>query len=142
MKTYNAKPAEIVRGWYVVDLEGQSIGRAAAKVAAVLRGKHRPIYTPHVDTGEYVIAVNADKVVFTGNKIEQKVYYRHSGYVGGLKETTAKRMMDETPEEAFKHAVKGMLPKNTLGREMFAKLKVYKGDEHPHAAQQPKKLEL
>ncbi len=142
MKTYNAKPAEVERGWYVVDLAGQSLGRAAAKVAAVLRGKHRPVFTPHVDTGEFVIALNADKVVLTGNKLTQKVYYRHSGYIGGLKETDAKRMMADSPEDAFKIAVKGMLPKNSLGRSMFSKLKVYRGEQHPHAAQKPVKLEL
>lgn len=142
MKTYNAKPAEVERGWYVLDLEGVSLGRAAAKVAAILRGKHRPIFTPHVDTGEFVIVINVDKMVLTGNKLEDKKYYHHTGYLGGLKEITAGKLMAAKPEEVFKHAIKGMLPKNSLGRTMISKLKIYRGSEHPHAAQKPVKLAL
>lgn len=142
MKTYNAKPAEVERGWYVLDLEGVSLGRAAAKVAAILRGKHRPIFTPHVDTGEFVIVINVDKMVLTGNKLEDKKYYHHTGYLGGLKEITAGKLMASKPEDVFKHAIKGMLPKNSLGRTMISKLKIYRGSEHPHAAQKPVKLAL
>lgn len=137
MKTFSAKPGQIEQGWYVVDLAGQHVGRAAAAVASILRGKHRPIYTPHVDTGEYVIVINADKLVLTGKKLEKKMYYRHTGYVGGIKEVNAQKLMAAKPEELFKIAVKGMLPKNSLGRHMLAKLKIYSGGEHPHAAQNP-----
>ncbi len=137
MKTFSAKPGQIEQGWYVVDLAGQHVGRAAAAVASILRGKHRPIYTPHVDTGEYVIVINADKLVLTGKKLEKKMYYRHTGYVGGIKETNAQKLMAAKPEELFKIAVKGMLPKNSLGRHMLSKLKIYSGSEHPHAAQNP-----
>lgn len=137
MKTFSAKPGQIEQGWYVVDLAGQHVGRAAAAVASILRGKHRPIYTPHVDTGEYVIVINADKLVLTGKKLEKKMYYRHTGYVGGIKEVNAQKLMAAKPEELFKIAVKGMLPKNSLGRHMLAKLKIYSGSEHPHAAQNP-----
>ncbi len=137
MKTYSAKPGEVEQGWYVIDLEGQHLGRAAAAVASILRGKHRPTYTPHVDTGEFVIAINADKLVLTGNKATKKIYRRHTGFVGGVKEVAAGKFLATKPEELFKLAVKGMLPKNTLGRDMLGKLKIYKGSEHPHAAQQP-----
>lgn len=142
MKTYCAKPGELERGWYVIDLEGQCLGRAATQVASILRGKHRPTYTPHVDTGEFVIVLNVDKLKLTGNKLEKKKYYRYTGYLSGIRETTAGKLMDSKPEEVFKHAVKGMLPKTTLGRSMLSKLKIYKGSEHPHSAQQPKVLAL
>ena len=137
MKTLSAKPGQIEQGWYVVDLAGQHVGRAAATVASILRGKHRPIYTPHVDTGEFVIVINADKLVLTGKKLEKKMYYRHTGYVGGIKEVSAQKLMATKPEDLFKIAVKGMLPKNSLGRHMLSKLKIYSGSEHPHAAQNP-----
>lgn len=142
MKTYSAKPGELERGWYVIDLEGQCLGRAASKVASILRGKHRPTYTPHVDSGEFVIVINVDKLKLTGKKLSDKKYYRYSGYVGGLKETTAGKLMATKPEDVFKAAVKGMLPKNTLGRNMIKKLKIYSGAEHPHSAQQPVNLAL
>jgi large subunit ribosomal protein L13 len=142
MKTYSAKPGEVEQGWYIVDLEGQHLGRAAAAVASILRGKHRPQYTPHVDTGEFVIVVNVDKLVLTGKKLNDKKYYHHTGYVGGIKEITADKLMATKPEEVFKTAVKGMLPKNSLGRTMLSKLKIYRGTEHPHAAQQPKTISL
>ena len=137
MKTFSAKPGQIEQGWYVVDLAGQHVGRAAATVASILRGKHRPIYTPHVDTGEFVIVIHADKLVLTGKKLEKKMYYRHTGYVGGIKEVSAQKLMATKPEDLFKIAVKGMLPKNSLGRHMLSKLKIYSGSEHPHAAQNP-----
>ena len=137
MKTFSAKPGQIEQGWYVVDLAGQHVGRAAATVASILRGKHRPIYTPHVDTGEFVIVINADKLVLTGKKLEKKMYYRHTGYVGGIKEVSAQKLMATKPEDLYKIAVKGMLPKNSLGRHMLSKLKIYSGSEHPHAAQNP-----
>lgn len=142
MKTYSAKPGEVEQGWYVIDLEGQHLGRAAARVATILRGKHRPTYTPHVDTGDFVIVINVDKMVLTGNKLADKMYYHHSGYLGGLKEKTAGALMATKPEDVFKIAVKGMLPKNTLGRGMITKLKIYRGSEHPHAAQQPVNMAL
>ena len=137
MKTFSAKPGQIEQGWYVVDLAGQHVGRAAATVASILRGKHRPIYTPHVDTGDFVIVINADTLVLTGKKLEKKMYYRHTGYVGGIKEVSAQKLMATKPEDLFKIAVKGMLPKNSLGRHMLSKLKIYSGSEHPHAAQNP-----
>lgn len=140
MSTYVAKPSEIQRKWYVVDAEGQTLGRLASEVAKVLRGKNKPSYTPFLDTGDYVIIVNADKIVLTGNKLDQKMYRYHSGYVGGLKETTYRKLMDKKPEKAFELAIKGMLPKNALGRQMFRKLKVYAGPEHENAAQKPEPL--
>ncbi|GAB4163837.1 MAG: 50S ribosomal protein L13 [Geothermobacteraceae bacterium] len=142
MSTKSANAATVQKNWYVVDLEDKVLGRAAAQIAHVLRGKHKPVYTPHVDTGDFVIVVNADKVRLTGNKLADKKYYRHSGYPGGLKEITAGKLLEKKPEELIKKAVKGMLPKNKLGRQMFRKLKVYAGGEHPHAAQQPKPLEI
>lgn len=142
MKTYMAKAEDLERKWYVVDAEGKTFGRVASRVAAILRGKHKPIFTPHVDTGDYVIVLNVDKVVFTGNKLDQKKYYRHSGYPGGLKETTYRELMQKKPKFAFEKAVKGMLPKNSLGRSMIKKLKVYEGAEHKHAAQQPEALDI
>jgi len=141
-KTYSAKPEEIERTWYVVDAEGKTLGRLAAEIAKILRGKHKPIYTPHVDTGDYVIVVNADKVRVTGKRLDQKIYYRHSGYIGGLKAVSLRRMLETHPERVIEHAVKGMLPKNRLGRKMYKKLKVYASPDHPHQAQKPQPLEL
>ncbi|CVK21126.1 50S ribosomal protein L13 [Sporomusa sphaeroides] len=142
MKTFMANPADIQRKWYVVDAEGQTLGRLAVEVAKVLRGKNKPTFTPHVDTGDHVIVVNADKVVFTGKKLEQKTYFRHSGYPGGTTFTTAGKMLETKPERVIEIAVKGMLPKNSLGRQMYRKLNVYAGPNHPHSAQQPEVLEL
>ena len=142
MKTYMAKAEDVQRKWYVVDAEGATLGRLASQVASVLRGKNKPIFTPHVDTGDYVIILNADKVVLTGKKLDQKVYYHHSGYAGGLKETVYRRLLSEKPEFAVKHAIVGMLPKGPLGRKMAKKLKVYAGANHDHAAQNPEKLEI
>jgi len=140
MKTYVAKPSEIQRKWYVVDAEGQTLGRLASEVAKVLRGKNKPSFTPFLDTGDFVIVINADKIVLTGNKLDQKMYRYHSGYVGGLKETPYRKLMDKKPEKVFELAIKGMLPKNALGRQMFRKLKVYAGPEHEHTAQKPEAL--
>lgn len=142
MKTFSAKHDEVERKWWIVDLEGKTVGRAATEIAKVLRGKHKAIFTPHVDTGDFVICINADKVVFTGNKTDAKMYYRHSGYPGGLKEINARDLLDKKPEMVISLAVKGMIPKTKLGRQVFKKLKVYTGAEHPHAAQQPKTLEV
>ena len=136
------KAADITRKWYVVDAEGLALGRVASQVANILRGKNKPIYTPNVDTGDYVIVINASKIVLTGKKLDQKIYYKHSGYVGGLKETKYRKLLAEKPEVAMRHAVVGMLPKGPLGRQMAKKLKIYAGAEHEHAAQQPEKLEL
>ncbi|MBM7558837.1 50S ribosomal protein L13 [Marinitoga litoralis] len=141
-KSYLAKNEEVERKWYVVDATGMSLGRLASQVAKVLQGKHKPTYTPHVDTGDYVIVINAEKIVLTGKKLTQKKYYRHSGYPGGIKEQTAKEILEKYPERLIEKAVKGMLPKTTLGRHMFKKLKVYSGSNHPHEAQKPEKLEL
>jgi large subunit ribosomal protein L13 len=140
-KTYMAKPGEVAREWHVVDAEGQTLGRLATRVAHILRGKHKPQYTPHVDVGDFVIVVNASKVEVTGRKMDQKRYYRASGYPGGLKSETLREKMAKDPEAVIKHAVRGMLPHNPLGRKMFKKLKVYAGPEHPHQAQQPKPIE-
>lgn len=140
MKTFMASPATIDRKWYVVDAEGMTLGRLASEVAKVLRGKNKPIFTPHIDTGDYVIVVNADKIKVTGKKMDQKIYYNHSDYVGGMKETTLKEMMAKKPEKVVELAVKGMLPKGPLGREMYTKLFVYAGPEHKHAAQKPEVL--
>ena len=140
MQTYMANPDKIERKWYVVDAEGCTLGRLASGVASVLRGKNKPQFTPHVDTGDYVIIVNADKVKVTGKKMDQKIYYHHSDYVGGMKETTLKEMMAKKPEKVIELAVKGMLPKGPLGREMYTKLFVYAGPEHKHAAQKPETL--
>ena len=144
MKTFsaNAKRKEVDRKWYVVDANGRVLGRLASFIAARLRGKHKPIYTPHVDTGDHIIVVNAAKVALTGRKWDEKVYYRHSGYIGGLKTISAKKLMEKRPEDLVRHAVKGMLPKNKLGRKLFKKLKVYSGEEHPHEAQQPETLQI
>ena len=141
-KTYSAKPHEVERKWYVVDAEGKTLGRLATEIAKILRGKHKPIYTPHVDTGDYVIVINADKVRVTGKRLDQKIYYRHSGYIGGLKAVPLRRMLETHPERVIEHAVKGMLPKNRLGRKMYKKLKVYASPDHPHQAQKPEPLEL
>lgn len=142
MKTFMAKPLEVKRKWYVVDAEGKPLGRVASEVARVLRGKHKPDYTPHVDTGDHVIVLNAEKVVLTGKKLDQKFYRHYSGYPGGMKEIKYRQFMNEKPEKAVELAIKGMLPKNSLGRAMFRKLKVYKGAEHEHQAQKPEKLEI
>ena len=142
MNTYMAKPAEVERKWYVVDAEGMVLGRLASQVANILRGKNKPIYTPHVDTGDYVIIVNASKVILTGKKLDQKIYYHHTGYPGGLKETKYRALMATKPEFAVRHTVVGMLPKGTLGRQMAKKLKIYAGPEHEQAAQKPEALEL
>ena len=140
MKTFMASPATIDRKWYVVDAQGQTLGRLASEVAKVLRGKNKPIYTPHMDCGDYVVIVNADKIVVTGKKLDQKIYYHHSGWVGGMKETTLREMLQKKPEQVVELAVKGMLPKGPLGRQMYTKLHVYAGAEHPHAAQKPEVL--
>ena len=142
MKTFMPKAADITRKWYVVDAEGLALGRVASQVANILRGKNKPIYTPNVDTGDYVIVINCDKVVLTGKKLDQKIYYKHSGYVGGLKETKYRKLLAEKPEEALRHAVVGMLPKGPLGRQMAKKLYIYKGAEHKQQAQQPQVLTL
>lgn len=142
MKTYTAKAQDVERKWYVVDAQGKTLGRLATQIATILRGKHKPIFTPHVDCGDFVIVINAEKVVVTGQKLDQKKYYRHSGYPGGLSEITLRDQLKKFPERAIETAVKGMLPKNKLGRQMFKKLKVYAGPNHPHAAQQPEPLEL
>jgi len=140
MKTFVATPSNIERKWYVVDASGKTLGRLATEVALVLRGKNKPTYTPFIDTGDYVIVINASQLVLTGNKLDQKMYRHHSGYAGGLKETAYRKLMETKPEKAFELAVKGMLPKNALGRQMFKKLKVYAGAEHEHAAQKPEVL--
>lgn len=140
--TFMANQANVERKWYVIDAEGKTLGRLAVEVAKLLRGKHKPTFTPHVDTGDHVIVVNADKVRLTGKKLVQKTYFRHSGYPGGTTFTTAGKMLAEKPERVLELAIKGMLPKNTLGRQMYRKLKVYRGPEHPHAAQQPETYEL
>lgn len=140
--TYIAKPAEIERKWYVVDADGQTLGRLSSEVAKILRGKHKPIFTPHVDTGDYIIVINADKIKVTGNKLDQKLYRHHTGYAGGLREKTLREMMATKPTEVIKAAVKGMIPHNTLGRQIFSKLHVYAGAEHEQQAQKPEVLEL
>lgn len=142
MKTYYAKPGEVEREWLVIDATDMVLGRLASSVAQILKGKHKPQYTPHVDTGDFVIIVNAKKVRVTGNKASQKAYFRHSGYPGGLKEVSFERMMERHPDRVIEKAVKGMLPKNTLGRKMGMKLKVYAGPEHPHQAQKPRQITL
>ena len=140
--TYSAKNTDHQGRWYLVDAENAILGRLASTVAARLRGKHNPLFTPHVDTGDWIIVINADKVALTGRKWDQKNYYRHSGYIGGLKTITAKKLMEKRPEDLIRLAVKGMLPKNRLGRKLFKKLKVYSGTQHPHEAQQPEILEI
>ena len=140
MKSYIAKPNEIERKWVVIDADGKTLGRLASEVATILRGKNKPIYTPHVDTGDHVIVVNAEKIVLTGKKLDQKKFRWHTGYMGGLKERSYRDMMQNKPEKVFYHAVKGMLPKNSLGRQMLKKLRVYRGPEHDHQAQMPEVL--
>ncbi|WP_082759932.1 50S ribosomal protein L13 [Abyssisolibacter fermentans] len=142
MKSFIAKPQEIERKWYVVDAEGKRLGRLASEVAKILRGKNKPIYTPHVDTGDFVIIINAEKVELTGKKLDQKLYRYHTGHPGGLKEVPYKNLMQNKPEFVIEHAVKGMLPKNSLGRKMIKKLKVYRGTEHKHEAQKPEVLDI
>jgi len=140
MKTFMASQATIDRKWYVVDATGMTLGRLASEVASVLRGKKKPIFTPHIDTGDYVIVINAEKIAVTGKKLDQKIYYHHSDYVGGMKTATLREKLNKKPEEVIEHAVKGMLPKGPLGREMYRKLFVYAGPEHKHAAQKPETL--
>ncbi len=140
MNTFMASPATIDRKWYVVDAAGMTLGRLASEVASILRGKNKPIFTPHMDTGDYVIVINAEKIAVTGRKLDQKIYYRHSDYVGGMKQETLKEKLKKKPESVIEHAVKGMLPKGPLGRQMYRKLYVYAGSEHKHAAQKPEVL--
>ena len=140
MRTYSAKPADIQRKWYLVDAEGKTLGRLATRVASVLRGKHKPIFTPHVDTGDHVVIVNAEKIHLTGDKVRRKTYYRHSGYPGGLKAETVEEVLRKKPSAVLERAIKGMLPKNPLGKQMGRKLNVYAGPTHPHKAQQPEPL--
>lgn len=142
MSTFTAKKDEVEKKWVLVDAKDKVLGRLAADVASILRGKTKPTYTPHTDVGDFVVVINADQVRLTGRKLEQKTYYRHSGYVGGIKSRTARQVMEKNPEEIIRHAVKGMLPKNSLGRSMFKKLKVYAGEAHPHEAQQPQEINL
>lgn len=141
-KTYQAKPEEVPRNWVVVDLEGKTLGRAACAIANVLRGKNKPEFTPHVDTGDFVVVVNAEKVKLSGNKLEQKRYWRHTGFMGGIRSLTASQMLEKKPAEVLRKAVKGMLPKNALGRKLLKKLKIYASAEHPHTAQTPTPLEI
>ena len=142
MKTLSAKPASVKRDWYVVDATDKTLGRLSTEIARRLRGKHKTEYTPHVDTGDYIVVVNAEKVAVTGNKASDKIYHRHTGYIGGLKSISFEKLIDKAPERVIEGAVKGMLPRGPLGRAMFKKLKVYAGTEHPHTAQQPKELEI
>lgn len=142
MKTHWTKEEDVERSWFVVDAEGEILGRLASRIAAVLRGKHKPTYNPSVDTGDYVIVVNAEKIETTGKRLDEKKYYRHSGYPSGIRERTLREQLEKQPETVIQTAIKGMLPKNALGRKMFRKLKVYAGPEHPHEAQQPEPLEL
>ncbi len=142
MKTFSAKPSDIEHNWYVVDAKGKVLGRLATTIAMILRGKNKPIFTPHMDTGDFVIVVNAEKVKLTGNKLTDKKYYWHTGYPGGIKEITAEKLLQEKPERVLIKAVRGMLPKNSLGRQLLKKLKIYAGPEHPHSAQNPKTLNV
>ena len=142
MKTYIPKPSEIGRKWYLVNAEGKILGRLSSRIAQILSGKDKPIYTPHLDVGDFVVVINAEKVKVTGNKEEKKIYYRHSGYPGGLKERTYQELLDKKPQDIIRKAVRGMLPKSKLGRQMFQKLKVYAGPQHPHQAQKPEQLDL
>ncbi len=142
MKTISANPATVKRDWYVVDAEGKTLGRMAAEIASRLRGKHKPEYTPHVDTGDYIVVINAEKVRVTGNKAKKKIYHSHTGFPGGLKSMSFEKLIEKAPERTIQSAVKGMLPKGPLGRAMFKKLKVYAGQEHPHVSQQPQELTL
>ncbi len=142
MKTYVAKEQEISKRWYLVDAKDRVLGRLATQIAMRLRGKHKPIFTPHADTGDFIVVINANKVMLTGRKWDKKIYYRHTGYIGGLKEITAKKLLEKKPEDILRFAVRGMLPKNSLGRRQLKKLKIYSGSEHPHEAQQLEKLEI
>ncbi|MCK5723558.1 MAG: 50S ribosomal protein L13 [Gammaproteobacteria bacterium] len=142
MKTYVAKEQEISKKWYLVDAKDRVLGRLATQIAMRLRGKHKPIFTPHADTGDFIVVINANKVMLTGRKWDKKIYYRHTGYIGGLKEITAKKLLEKKPEDILRFAVRGMLPKNSLGRRQMKKLKIYSGSEHPHEAQQLEKLEI
>ncbi|MFP5347789.1 MAG: 50S ribosomal protein L13 [Actinomycetes bacterium] len=142
MRTYTPRPGDVERSWHVIDATDVVLGRLASQTAALLRGKHKPVFAPHVDTGDFVVIVNADKVALTGNKREQKLAYRHSGYPGGLRATGYERLLDQSPERVVEKAVRGMLPKNSLGRQMLRKLKVYAGPEHPHAAQKPQPFQI
>lgn len=142
MTTVSAKPTEVRREWYVVDAEGKTLGRMASEIASRLKGKHKPIYTPHVDTGDYVVVINAEKLRVTGNKLQDKMYHHHTGYIGNLKSINLGKLLEKAPERVLQNAVKGMLPRNPLGRAMMRKLKVYAGTEHPHSAQQPKTLDI
>jgi large subunit ribosomal protein L13 len=142
MKTWNAKPGEVERRWYLVDADGKTLGRLATRIADALRGKDKPQYTPHVDTGDFVVVVNAEKIVVTGDKLDSKIYYRHSGYPGGLRQRTLREQLERRPEEVIRKAVKGMLPRNRLARAQLTKLKIYAGPDHPHEAQAPKPLPL
>ena len=142
MKTFSARPAEVRRDWFVVDATGQTLGRLSTEIARRLRGKHKPEYTPHVDTGDYIVVINAEKIRVTGNKLKDKMYHRHTGYIGNLKSTNLEKLLDEAPERALQHAVKGMLPRGPLGRKMLSKLRVFAGPEHKHSAQQPVPLEV
>ncbi len=142
MKTYSAKPETVKRDWYLIDASGKTLGRMAAEIASRLRGKHKPEYTPHVDTGDYIVVINADKVAVTGNKAKDKMYYHHTGHIGGIKSISFEKLIAKAPERTIQTAVKGMLPKGPLGRVMFKKLKVYAGEAHPHSAQQPQALNI
>ncbi len=142
MKTWNAKPGEVARNWYVVDADGKTLGRLATTIAITLRGKHKPQYTPHIDTGDFVVVINAEKIAVTGQKLDQKLYHRHSGYPGGLRTRTLREQLDRQPTEVLRKAVKGMLPRNRLSRAQITKLKIYAGPVHPHEAQAPKPLPL
>lgn len=142
VKTFSAKEQAVMRKWYIVDATDKTLGRISTQIAKYLRGKHKPEYTPHVDTGDFVVVINADKVAVTGNKLTDKVYYHHTGHPGGIKSSTLEQMLEKHPTRVIEKAVKGMLPKNSLGRKMYGKLKVYAGAEHPHAAQQPESIEL
>lgn len=142
MKTYSATPETVKRDWYVIDATGKTLGRMSAEIAHRLRGKHKPEFTPHVDTGDYIVVINAEKVAVTGNKAKDKLYHRHTGYIGGIKSISFEKLIDKAPERVIETAVKGMLPKGPLGRAMFKKLKVYAGESHPHSAQQPQELNI
>lgn len=142
MKTFSAKPETVTRSWYLVDATNKNLGRLASELAARLRGKHKPIYTPHVDTGDYIVVINAEKIAVTGNKMQDKHYYHHTGYPGGIRDITLDKLLQKAPERVLEIAIKGMLPKGPLGREMYKKLKVYAGTEHPHTAQQPQVLNI
>ena len=142
MKTFSAKPQDVKQDWYLIDANGQTLGRLSTEIARRLRGKHKPEYTPHVDTGDYIVVVNAEKIRVSGNKRKDKMYYRHTGYIGNLKSTSLEKLLDESPERALQFAVKGMLPRNPLGRKMYSKLRVFAGPEHTHEAQQPIPLQI